>query len=178
MKNLKVFLVLASLMCLSITYVNAQKIAENGSTLQFENADSSLKLIKDYISALEKGDVATMNKQLAENAVIYGLGGGADSLNIKQHEQYYVASTNAYKHSINNPVYLPVKNTDSETVPGEWVLVWGWNTITDKETGDTIVIPFHIANRIENGKIAMAAYYYDMLNIRQQQGYTITPPKQ
>ena len=179
MKNLKTFIALACLICFSFnSNLNAQSSIENGSTLQFENAETSLELIKNYIAALEKGDVATMKKQLADNATIYGLGGGADSLSVQQHQEYFTNSTDVYTHTINNEVFLPVKNTDSEIVPGEWVLVWGWNVLKNKETGNEIVIPFHIANRIENGKIAMAAFYYDMANIMQKQGFTISPPKE
>lgn len=107
--------------------------------------------------------------------MIYGLGGGLDSLTVAQHKDYFTESTNKYRHSLSNELYLPVKVTDNWN-EGEWVLSWGTNTITDKATGKTITIPYHTASTVEDGKIIFIRYWYDMLNILQNQGYEIKPP--
>lgn len=153
---------------------NAQ---EGDVTLEFENAELAGKLVRNYTDALQKGDVAGMNAQLHENAMIYGLGGGLDSLNITQHKEYFMNSTNQYTHSIAGDLYLPVK-VENNWNEGEWLLSWGTNTITNKKTGKIMQVPYHTVSIISDGKIAMIRYFYDMLNIVTNQGYTITPPKE
>lgn len=150
---------------------------ENNVTLEFDNAETALELVQNYVKALQTGDVDAMNAQLADNAMIYGLGGGLDSLNVTQHKEYFKNSTATYNHVISQDLYLPVKVTDNWN-EGEWVLSWGTNTVTNKKTGKSIPIPYHTANLVQNGKIVMTRYFYDMLNILESQGYTITPPSE
>jgi len=150
---------------------------EIGVTLEFDNAITAQELVQNYRNALEAGDVATMNAQLDKNAMIYGLGGGSDSLNVVQHKAYYENSTATYKHEISQDLYLPVKVTNNWN-EGEWVLTWGINTITNKKTGTSTPIPYHAVNLIQNGKIIMKRYYYDVLNMMTNQGYKITPPSE
>ncbi len=157
---------------LAISTSNGQ---EAGVTLEFENAVTAQELVQNYVNALKAGDVAAMNAVLDENAMVYGLGGALDSLNVAQHKAYYENSTATYKHEISQELYLPVKVTNNWN-EGEWVLAWGTNTVTDKKTGTSIPIPYHTANLVQNGKIVMTRYFYDMLNIMESQGYTLTPP--
>ncbi|WP_332913840.1 nuclear transport factor 2 family protein [Algoriphagus boritolerans] len=144
-------------------------------TLEFQNAATALEVVQKYTKALQAGDVATMNAQFASNAMIYGLGGGLDSLTVAQHKEYYTTSTNTYKHSLSQELYLPVKVTNNWN-EGEWILTWGTNTLTNKATGKTIVVPYHTAGRVMNGKIVFLRYWYDMLNILETQGFKVTPP--
>ncbi len=153
---------------------NAQEV---GVTLEFENALSAQELVQNYVQALQAGDVAAMNAVLDENAMVYGLGGGLDSLNVSQHKAYYENSTATYEHKISQALYLPVKVTNNWN-EGEWVLAWGTNTVTDKKSGISIPIPYHTANLVQNGKIIMTRYFYDVLNIAESQGYTLTPPSE
>lgn len=151
------------------------KAQEMNVTLEFQNAATAMEVVQKYTKALQAGDVATMNTQLAPGAMIYGLGGGLDSLTVAQHKEYFTSSTTNYKHSLTGELYLPVKVTNNWN-EGEWVLSWGTNTLTAKATGKTIVVPYHTASRVVNGKIEYIRYWYDMLNILETQGFTITPP--
>ena len=153
---------------------NAQD-TEVGVTFEFDNARSDLELVQNYAKALQAGDVSAMNAQLADNAMVYGLGGGLDSLNVAEHTAYYTNSTTNYNHVVTQDLYLPVKVTNNWN-QGEWVLSWGTNTITNKKTGKAIPIPYHTASLVDNGKIVMIRYYYDMLNIIQAEGMKFAPP--
>jgi len=117
-----------------------------------------------------------MNAQLHENAKVYGLGGGLDSLTVAQYKEYFMNSTTQFKHSITQELYLPVK-VEGNWNEGEWLLSWGTNTITDKKTKKAMVVPYHTVSMIDGRKIVFIRYFYDMLNIMESQGYTITPPK-
>jgi ketosteroid isomerase-like protein len=172
MKSLKAIMALVFIMILTPMISNAQ---DPVVTLEFANAETAMEVVQKYTKALQAGDVATMNAQLAPNAMIYGLGGGLDSLTVAQHREYYTNSTNQYRHSLTQELYLPVKVTNNWN-EGEWVLSWGTNTITDKTTGKTIPIPYHTASLVSNGKITMLRYWYDMLNIVRGQGFEIKPP--
>ncbi|MBO3117755.1 nuclear transport factor 2 family protein [Winogradskyella sp. DF17] len=173
MKTFKKTILLALIVLVSST-VRAQD--EPMVTLEFKNSEMAQNLVRNYTAALQKGDVVKMNAQLHKNAMIYGLGGGLDSLNVKQHKDYFTNSTNQYKHSISDDLYLPVK-VENNWNAGEWLLSWGTNTITDKKSGSTMVVPYHTVSLVQDGKIAMIRYFYDMMNIMEKQGYTITPPK-
>jgi len=175
---------LALLTCAMLcpTSFNAQaeetkvKQPEATTSLEFKNAATANKLIQNYIAALQKGDIDAMNAQLNEKAMIYGLGGGSDSLTVTQHKEYFTNSTNQYTHTISGDLYLPLK-VENNWNAGEWVLSWGTNTIKDKKTGEIIEIPYHIAALVDGGKIVWMRYFYDMLDIVQSQGFTLIPPK-
>ncbi len=172
MKISKYFVALALLLLLTPMISKAQEMAV---TFEFQNAAKAMEVVQNYKKALQTGDVATMNAQFAPTAMIYGLGGGLDSLTVAQHKEYYTTSTNTYKHTLSGELYLPVKVTNNWN-EGEWILSWGTNTLTNKETGKTIVVPYHTASRVVNGKITFIRYWYDMLSILETQGFTITPP--
>ncbi len=172
MKTFKNAIALAVMLMVTTLASTAQEMAV---TLEFANASKAMEITQKYTKALQAGDVATMNAQFSPGAMIYGLGGGMDSLTVAQHKEYYTTSTNTYKHTLSGELYLPVKVTDNWN-EGEWILSWGNNTITDKKTGKTFVVPYHTASRIVNGKIEFMRYWYDMLHILQAQGFTITPP--
>ncbi|SDB19931.1 hypothetical protein SAMN03097699_0056 [Flavobacteriaceae bacterium MAR_2010_188] len=173
LKN-KVLLTVTCIFLSCFTY--AQELSPKIATLEFENSESALQLVKNYIDALEHGDVAKMTAQLSDNAVIIGLGGTLDTLSVAQHKEYYINSTKNFNHSFSGLIFLPIKVNESDLVKGEWVLNWGTNTVTAKDSGEKIIIPFHVANLVEGGKIVMTRYYYDMLNLLENQGYKITPP--
>jgi ketosteroid isomerase-like protein len=172
MKILKITMALALLMVLMPMISKAQ---EPVTTLEFPNSAKALEVVQKYTKALQAGDVATMNAQFAPNAMIYGLGGGLDSLTVAQHKDYYTNSTNLFKHTLSQELYLPVKVTDNWN-EGEWVLSWGINTLQDKKTGKTIRVPYHTAGVIVNGKIARLHYWYDMSNVLRGQGFEIKAP--
>ena len=177
MKTLKSTLFTAIILLLVLPMqINAQD-NEPKITLDFENAKTAHQVLRDYTKALQNGDVDKMNAQLHEKAMIYGLGGALDSLNITQHKDYFKQSTDQYTHSITSDLYLPVK-VENNWNEGEWLLSWGTNTVTDKKTKKEMIIPYHSASLIENGKIVFMRYYYDMLNIATSQGFTLAPPKQ
>jgi len=173
MRALKTTILLASLALASFVS-NAQK---STVTMEFDNAATANEIVQKYVKALQIGDVATMSAQLAENAMVYGLGGGLDSLNVAQHTEYFTNSTTTYKHNITQDLYLPVK-VENNWNEGEWVLAWGTNTVTNKKTGKSTTIPYHVVNLIQDGKIIMSRHFYDVLNILESQGFTITPPSE
>lgn len=172
MRTLKVTLILAVLMVMMPIISEAQEVEV---TLEFNNAATALEAVQNYTKALQAGDVAKMDAQLHNDIMVYGLGGALDSLTKAQHKEYYTNSTNQYKHSLSQELYLPVKVTNNWN-EGEWVLSWGTNTLTDKATGKSIRVPYHTASVVVDGKVTRMHYWYDRLNIVSQQGYEIKPP--
>lgn len=128
------------------------------STLEFANAKTAMKVVKNYMNALADGNINALTKQCSKEVMVYGLGGGLDSLNFDEHKAYFKESSDNYEQNISRDVYLPVKVTDNWNA-GEWVLAWGTNTAINKKTGNKIVIPFHIAFIVENDKITQMYYF-------------------
>jgi ketosteroid isomerase-like protein len=172
MKISKKIIILALLVLGSPFISNAQ---EPDVTLEFENAATANQLVRDYTAGLQGGDVDKMNAQLHDNAMIHGLNGALDSLNVIQHKDYFMNSMKAYKHAISGDLYLPIK-VENNWNEGEWLLSWGTNTVTNKQTGKEIEVPFHIVSMIEDGKIIFIRYFYDLLNVATGRGFTLTPP--
>ncbi|MFT4612441.1 MAG: ketosteroid isomerase-like protein [Glaciecola sp.] len=177
MRTFKTTILWALLVMLTLTVKAQTSDSEVKVTLEFENAKTAIQIVQDYTAALQKGDVDKMNAQLHEKAMIHGLGGALDSLNVMQHTDYFKQSTDQYTHSISSDLYLPVK-VENNWNEGEWLLSWGTNTITDKKTKTQIIAPYHSISLVEDGKIVFMRYYYDMLNIATSQGFTLVPPKQ
>lgn len=176
MRTLKKSFALVFMLLLGLAVYAQDSDSEVVVTLEFANAKTASVLSQDYTAALQKGDVATMNAQLHENAMIYGLGGALDSLNVAQHKDYFKQSTDQYTHSISSDLYLPVK-VENNWNEGEWILSWGTNTITDKKTKKQTIVPYHTVSLVEGEKIVFMRYYYDILNIARSQGFTLTAPK-
>lgn len=60
---------------------------------------------------------------------------------------------------------------------GDWVLLWGNYSATDKK-GTRVTSPFNSVYKIEDQKIAMEVDFYDLLSVYKKIGFTITPPAQ
>lgn len=153
---------------------NAQEVS---ATMDFENAETNVTVVSNYVNALQNEDVQTMLAQLADDAKIYGLTGGpSNEMNPTQLSEYYKESFATTKHTIDeNTAYAPIKVTGGIN-EGEWVMVWTTDTISNKKTGQEIVIPAQVTCILKNGKIAMIAHYYDQLNVMTSMGYTLQPP--
>ena len=171
MKSLNTILAFVFLMLMPLIL----KAQEPEVTLEFQNASRAMEVVQNYVKALQAGDVSTMDAQLSDNVMVYGLGGGLDSLTRAQHKEYYTNSTNRFNHNLSRELYLPVKVTNNWN-EGEWILAWGTNTLNGKENNATIQVPYHIAALIVNGKISRLHYWYDMLNVMKKQGFEVVPP--
>ena len=147
------------------------------ATMEFANGEANVAVVSNYVNAMQNEDVDTMVAQLADDAKIYGLTGGPTNvMNPSQLSEYYKASFETTKHSIDpNTSYAPIKVTGGIN-EGEWVMVWTTDTITSKKTGQEIAIPAQVTCLVKDGKITMIAHYYDQLNVMTSMGYTLQPP--
>lgn len=150
---------------------------EVSATMEFANGEANVAVVSNYVNAMQNEDVDTMVAQLADDAKIYGLTGGPTNvMNPSQLSEYYKASFETTKHSIDpNTSYAPIKVTGGIN-EGEWVMVWTTDTITSKKTGQEIAIPAQVTCLVKDGKITMIAHYYDQLNVMTSMGYTLQPP--
>ncbi|PRX56103.1 hypothetical protein [Flagellimonas meridianipacifica] len=172
MKTLKTTILSA----ITLLFFSTTTQAQSEVTLDFPNADAALKLAQQYVQGWKDMDVSKLQKNLADKAMIYGLGAGNDSLNVAQHKDFLKESMKTYTYELTSELYLPVKVTNNWN-EGEWVLCWGLNTITHKETGKKSPVRYHTAILTENGKeIVGVYYYYDTGDVMRSQGFTITPP--
>lgn len=171
MKRLKITFLFVILM-FGVTLSKAQ---ESTVTLDFDNGKTATETLKKYVTALQNADVEGIAALMNKDAMVYGLGGGLDSLNTTQHKAYWVNSFANYKHNISNDLYLPVK-VENNWNEGEWLLTWGVNKLKNNKTGIITPVPYHIASLVVDGKITTMRYYLDYINLLTKQGYTLTPP--
>jgi len=155
----------------AVTIVMAQ---EPTATLDFDHGKTATEVLQKYVTAIQNADAEGVATLMTEDAMVYGLVGGLDSLNTAQHKAYWVNSLDNFKHSISNDLYLPVK-VENNWNEGEWLQTWGINTLTNNRTGKTIPVPYHIASSIVGNKISTVHYYLDYANLLTKQGYKLTP---
>jgi hypothetical protein len=173
MKKLKITFLFVILM-FGVTLSKAQ---ESTVTLDFDNGKTATETLKKYVTALQNADVEGIAALMNKDAMVYGLGGGLDSLNTTQHKAYWVNSLANYKHNISNDLYLPVK-VENNWNEGEWLLTWGVNSLKNNNTGIITPVPYHIASLVVDGKITTMRYYLDYINLLTKQGYTVIPPSE
>lgn len=173
MKRLKITFLFVTLM-FGVTLSKAQ---EPNVSLDFDNGQTATKTLKKYVTALQNADVEGVAALMTKDAMVYGLGGGLDSLNTTQHKAYWVNSLANYKHNISNDLYLPVK-VENNWNEGEWLLTWGVNTLENNKTGIITPVPYHIAAVVVDDKIAAMHYYLDYISLLTKQGYTVIAPSE
>ncbi len=173
MKRLKITFVFVTLM-FGVTLSKAQ---EPKVSLDFDNGKTATETLKKYVTALQNADVEGVAALMTKDAIVYGLGGGLDSLNTTQHKAYWVNSLANYKHNISKDLYLPVK-VENNWNEGEWLLTWGINTLENNKTGIVTPVPYHIASLIVDGKITTMRYFLDYKSLFTKQGYTLIAPSE
>ncbi|WP_339627641.1 nuclear transport factor 2 family protein [uncultured Maribacter sp.] len=171
MKRLRNIFLFVTLM-FGVTLSMAQ---EPKVSLDFDNGKTATETLKKYVTALQNADAEGVAALMTKDAMVYGLGGGLDSLNATQHKAYWVNSLTNYKHNISNDLYLPVK-VENNWNEGEWLLTWGVNTLENNKTGIVTPVPYHIASLVVDGKITTMRYYLDYISLLTKQGYSVTPP--
>lgn len=176
MRTIKMIMLFTLAVLFTPQICTAQEIS---ATMDFENAEANVTTVSNYVNAVQNGDVQTMVAQSADDAKIYGLSGSfAQEMNPAQLAEYYKESFETTKHSIDeNTSYAPIKVTGGIN-EGEWVMVWTTDTISNKKTGQKIMIPAQVTCFLQDGKITMMAHYYDQLNVMTSMGYTLQPPSQ
>ncbi|APQ15985.1 nuclear transport factor 2 family protein [Maribacter hydrothermalis] len=173
MKRIKTTILFVT-MALAISMSNAQ---DPKVSLDFNNGERATELLKKYVTALQNADVDGLAALMSENAMVYGLGGGLDSLTATEHKTYWVNSLANYKHNISRDLYLPVKVEDNWN-EGEWLLTSGVNTLENTKTGEVTPVPYHIAAVVVDDKIAAMHYYLDYISLLTKQGYKVIPPSE
>tara|TARA_R110002051_G_scaffold91370_2_gene160688 strand:- start:6949 stop:7470 length:522 start_codon:yes stop_codon:yes gene_type:complete len=173
MRKLKtIFFIVTMVFAVSIGNAQDPKVS-----LDFNNGKRATEILKKYVTALQNADADGLADLMSKNAMVYGLGGGLDSLNTAEHKAYWVNSLATYKHNISKDLYLPVKVEDNWN-EGEWLLTWGVNTLENTKTGKVTPVPYHIAAVVVDDKIAAMHYYLDYISLLTKQGYKVIPPSE
>jgi len=178
MKTLKtsIYLIVCTL-CISFT-TQAQEKTEKGVTLDFENYDANLALLKEYVTYMNAGDAAKLNALFNDDAIIVGLNGTTDTISKKQHLDSYMANFKENKFTVTEDIYLSVKtNASAAVAPGEYGFSWGNVASTNKATKKTAMASYHVVALVNNGKLSFLGHYYDTMPFALRDGATLTMPK-
>jgi ketosteroid isomerase-like protein len=129
-------------------------------------------VVDQYLTAVRSGDMKTASDLLADNFMAYGPS-IKDSANRAQFIELWTKRWETDVVSISENRYGMEASTVDST---DWVYEWGRVTANFKD-GKTAKFDFHGAFRMENGKIAMSAAFYNVADIMEQQGFQFVPPK-
>lgn len=142
--------------------------------LDYPEAEKNMQTVKKAMEAYETGNWDQLRAQVTDDARFYNLG-SFDSLTIDQTVDYWKKGREAATPVLSeNEIWLPVSVKEGPR-KGNWVLHWGSNTLS-YPNGETISFPYHIATKLEDGKISNIYFYYDNNRIIRALGYAIDPP--
>jgi predicted ester cyclase len=156
------------LVAFSISMMACQSTKEK---LQAEN----VKLVANYIKAVEQLDFESMSNYLADNYMGNGPSYGdtiykaAAVANWKDNVEYLYESIH-----YNRSKLAPVTITEGDN-QGEWVINWAELEIKYKNNGGKVVIWAVTSYHIENGKIVKSITVYNEADALRQLGYQIVP---
>lgn len=134
------------------------------------------ELIQNFMNAYTSGDTVSLDKFFADDFKAHGPG-LSDSTDkagfIAQSKKYWREEwkTNEYDR-----ITMHSMSLKDGKVPGDWVLDWGFVTITYKDKVPPIKFQWHGVYKIENGKITESISYYDRYDVMSQVGFTFVPP--
>jgi len=159
MKKL-IFLAAIGAMLFACTSTDNKKEAEN------------LDIARKYMTAVEKGDVATMESLIADNYMGYGPSVGdsinkADAIsNFKYNAENLYESFEYTRHT-----ELAV-TVDEGPAAGDWVLNWAYLTIKYKDGRGPINLWVNVVYKIEDGLIVHSRTFYNEADALRQLGFS------
>ena len=178
MKTLKTFFCLFVItLCFSLT-VQSQDKADKGVTLDFENYDANIALLKEYVTQMNAGDAVKLNALFNDDAIIVGLNSTTDTISKKQHLENYTANFKENKFAITEDIYLAVKtDANAAVAPGEYAFSWGNVTSTNKTTKKTAMSRYHVVAIVDGGKLSFLSHYYDTMPFALRDGAVVMASK-
>ena len=135
--------------------------------------EADLKVIADYVAAIEAGDIEKLSSVMADDIIVMGPT-DAEGENKEKAVESWKENFKTQKN-INYSYVVQTFRVLSGDLKGDWVSTWGDYTFTagDKE----ITFPAHTINRVEDGKINWSRSYFDNMHIAQKLGYKVMPPE-
>jgi hypothetical protein len=121
---------------------------------------------------MRSGDMTTVKAQMAENFMSYGPS-IKDSSNTAEYIDLWTKRWTDELATVTYNRYGSVAFVSDST---DWVGEWGHIDATYKNGTPPISFEYHSAFRMVDGKIAMAAAFYNVADILEQQGFTFVPP--
>ena len=134
--------------------------------------DNNKAVVDKFLTAVRTGDMAAVKAQLADNFMSYGPS-IKDSSNTTQYIDLW---TKRWADELATVTYNRYGSVAFVADSSDWVGEWGHIDATYKNGTPSISFEYHGAFRMVDGKIAMAAVFYNVADIMEQQGFTFVPP--
>ncbi len=144
-----------------------------GSCTLSDPAEENVKLITDYIKAVENLDYDAMDEILDDNY----LGIGPSRTDSIYKDQAISNWKNNVEHLYEKISYSKSKNFAVKTNEGEWVSNWADLTIVYKDNKKEISILANTIYQINNGKIIKSITFYNEADALEQLGYIFINPE-
>lgn len=132
---------------------------------------ANVKIVTDYVRAVESLNYGAMEELLADNYVGYG-----PSVSDTIYKEQVVASWKKNVESLYESIVyergqytgLSVKNGPNQ---GEWVATWALLTINYKNDEGTVQVMANSNYLVENGRIAKSITFYNEADVMEQLGF-------
>ncbi|MCA0931976.1 ester cyclase [Lutimonas saemankumensis] len=135
-------------------------------------SEENVKLVTNYVKAVENLDYNAMDDILDENYI--GIGPSkSDSINKENAIKNWKQNVENLYEKI---TYSKNRNIAVSTPEGEWVSNWADLTITYKGSGKQVSILSNTIYQIENGKIVKSITFYNEADALEQLGYVFINP--
>ncbi|UCE94794.1 MAG: ester cyclase [Flavobacteriaceae bacterium] len=136
------------------------------------NSEENVKLVTNYVQAVENLDYNAMDDILDESYIGIGPSKG-DSINKENAIKNWKQNVENLYEKIS---YSKNRNIAVSTPEGEWVSNWADLTITYKGSGEQVSILSNTIYQIENGKIVKSITFYNEADVLEQLGYVFINP--
>jgi hypothetical protein len=171
MKNLFLFF------CVIIFFASCKQVTPPPDTAKKVKDSVNIALVKDMFKALENENIEAVKGFYSDSAGILG-----PSFN------EWIGLEQAVKNmtdmcktsdSIKFDIFAIMAETIEEgDLAGDWVLVWADVSWYDVILQKKIKIMYHVAEKIQDGKITIEGNYWDELDMYKQMGAELKWPEQ
>jgi len=145
------------------------------STVDTKHSEN-IKLIENYIHAVETMDFDAMNEFLADDYLGLGPSFGDSIYKEEALENWKWNVTNTYEkiqYTRSKFAAITIHDGDGK---GDWVATWAELKIVYKDSLGSVTIWANSNYMIENGKIVRSLTFYNEADALRQLGYQIIPP--
>ena len=154
--------------------VSCTQQADTGAAEKDELAKQNIEVVKKFLTALEEENVDAAMELLSEECINHGpILGKYDTLS-REDLQAWVNNVDSLDYGVVKIMHESIKEGD---LAGDWVLLWCHNSWYSVKAEKKIELMSHTPMRIEDGKIAYMASYWNQWDLYQQLGAELKWPE-
>jgi len=140
-----------------------------------EKAKENIALIRDLFKTFEDENLEGMKGFYSDSVVAYG-----PSVNIQEGFEEMVQGMAEFFEEVDSLkfdfIHIMAETTEEGDIAGDWVLQWSNVSWYDIKAERKIMLMYHSAEMIKDGKIIIEANYWNQWDLYKQLGAELTWP--